>query len=202
MKVSASVSWGRVTICVSCTFQNVMLFIYASVLIHLHLCWCFGMNEDHIFKRNLLKCHQQYCIHPTLSCVCLCPVPWWIHWSRWGSCSQLPVWLWARCWAVSPGQRCVPCGLTFDSQPQETEDTHLWREGKGWRWYKKEQAKGSHGVHWSEKTLRGISLNVRWYWCTHEFYVVACTQLIPQKTGTDLITQPWLSVWLEIHFSI
>lgn len=65
------------------------------------------------------------------ACVCVgCSVPWWIHWSKQGSYFQLPVWLWAQCWAVSPGLRCVPCGLTYDSQPPETEDTHLWQQVK------------------------------------------------------------------------
>lgn len=104
------------------------------------------------------------CMRVWYSGVRMCPVPLWIHWSRRGSCFQLPVWLWARCWAVSQGRRCVPCGLTYDSLPRETEDIHLWREGKGWRRYKKEQDEGSHGVVESENAVRGISCDVK---CRH-----------------------------------
>lgn len=131
-------SWGKGIIC---TIPYKMLFTLPCVY-YMHVC---------LF--DIYLCCQWYLPY-TLFCwavfrcvnACgLCPVPWWIHWSRWESCFQLPVWLWAQCWAVSPGQQCVPCGLTYDSPPRETEDTHLRREGEGWRWYKKEHDEGSHG---------------------------------------------------------
>lgn len=64
-------------------------------------------------------------------------VPWWTRWSRSGSCFQRPAWLWARCWAASPGRRCAPCGLTSDSRPRETEGTRLEKGKKVGGRYKK-----------------------------------------------------------------
>lgn len=62
-------------------------------------------------------------------------VPWLIHSSRWGSCSRPPVWLWALCLAVFPGQQCGPCELMYGCLSQEKEDTPLWREEQIWGWH-------------------------------------------------------------------
>lgn len=137
-----SASWGRGTMC---TIPCKMIFTLPCIY-YMHVC-LFDMYLCVVNGICPMCCSVERCSGVWMRACGLsqCPVPWWIHWSRWGSCFQLPVWLWARCWAVSPGQRCVPCGLTYDSPPRETEDTHLCREGEGWRWYKKEHDEDSHG---------------------------------------------------------
>lgn len=94
-------------------------------------------DETTVYRRVSLVC--QYKISNFLlndECgLNLLYVPWLIHWSRWGSCSRPPVWLWALCLAVFPGQQCGPCELMYACLSREKEDTPLWREEQIWRWH-------------------------------------------------------------------